>query len=489
MKPCTLRNTLLCGIAASALSGCVASGADAQKPDLPLPAALPAPVAQTTPAGDLPDPWWALFGDAALDALVDEALDHNPDMAVATARVAQARALLGGARAERWPTVALQGTIARAPGGANQPAAGDTPPLTVYTVQGAAGFELDLWGRYWRASQSARAQLMNSEFDREAAKLSLSGDVARGYFGLIAAAQQLARGRGTLAAREESLRIERLRRETGESDEFTLRRAEADTAATRTTVAQLELDLVRRTHALGVLLGRSPQDLVERAIGTGDAELPALVMLPAALPSRILERRPDIRAAAAALQASAYDIGVARAQMFPSISLTGALGSVSAELDSLFRAPARTWSAAAGVLQPVFQGGRLRANLKRAQAVREERKAQYARTVQDAFREVLDALQGQDLIAGACSENAVQVAALRRATAIAELRYRQGDIAYTDLLDVRRGLLQAEIALLAAQRDALLNTVDLALAVGGGLGPHAAALPVERQRVPPRTGR
>ena len=198
------------------------------------------------------------------------------------------------------------------------------------------------------------------------------------------------------------------------------------------------------------------------------------------LPSSVIERRPDIGAAEALLNASAYDIGVARAQMFPSISLTGAFGSVSPELDNLFKPASEAWSAAGGIFQPIFQGGRLRANVKRTEAVREERKAQYAQTVRNAFREVLDGLQGQSLIAGVTAANAEQVAALSRATELAELRYDQGDIAYIDLLDVRRGLFQAQIDLVAAQRDALLNTVDLALALGGGLGARAEVLSASR---------
>ncbi len=477
-KKVSMRNILLVAAVSGLLGGCVVSRVDPQKPELPLPTALPEQAAQTVA---LPDPWWTLFDDATLNSLVEEALDHNPDVAVAAARVAQSRAVLGITNADRWPAVDLQGNVTRSKDSAY---VNTTPGLelhrTIYTVQGGASFELDLWGKYLRASQSAREQLLNTEYGREATKLSLTGDVARSYFSLIAAAQQLASGRDTLSTREESLRIEKLRFDAGESDEFTFKRAEADTAATRTSVHQLELDVVRRTNALGVLLGRSPQDLVDRAIRAEQIRLPSMVTLPAALPSSILERRPDIGAAEAALNASAYDIGVARAQMFPSISLTGAFGSVSPDLDNLFKSPAEAWSVAGGILQPIFQGGRLRSNLKRSEAVREERKAQYASTVQNAFREVLDSLQGQSLIAGVSQANADQVAALRRATELAELRYDQGDIAYIDLLDVRRGLFQAEIDLVAAQRDALLNTVDLALAVGGGLGARAEPLSARR---------
>jgi multidrug efflux system outer membrane protein len=149
-------------------------------------------------------------------------------------------------------------------------------------------------------------------------------------------------------------------------------------------------------------------------------------------------------------------------------------------LDDLFTGPAKAWSASGGILQPIFQGGRLRANVSRTEAVREQRKAEYARTVQQAFREVLDSLQSQVLISGVRDANDEQVAALSRATQLAELRYAQGDIAYLELLDVRRNLFQAQIDLVAAQRDALLNTVDLALAVGGGLGELAEPLTARR---------
>jgi multidrug efflux system outer membrane protein len=473
-----MRNFLIIATIAGTLSGCIVSHVDPQKPELPLPVALPEQEQASTP---LPNPWWTLFDDAELNGLMEEALAHNPDVAIAAARVMQARAALGMANADRWPAIDAEGYATRSKDSLYvNSVLGISRYRTIYTVQGAASFELDLWGKYLRASQSARAQLLNTEYGREATKLSLTGDVARSYFGLIAAAQQLARGRDTLNTRVESLRIEKLRFDAGESDEFTFKRAEADAAATRKSVHQLELELVQRTNAFGILLGRSPQDLVDRAIRAQRTELPAVARLPAALPSSVLANRPDIGAAEAALNAAAYDIGVARAQMFPSISLTGVFGSVSPELSDLFTKPAEAWSATGGILQPIFQGGRLRSNLKRAEAVREERKAQYSKTVQNAFREVLDALQGQSLIAGVSEANTEQVNALSRATDLAELRYQQGDIAYLDLLDVRRGLFQAQIDQVAAQRDALLNTVDLALAIGGGLGDRAEPLTARR---------
>jgi multidrug efflux system outer membrane protein len=460
------------------LSGCIVSRVDPEKPELPLPAALP-PQADAT--SQLPDPWWTIFHDATLDELVEEALAHNPDVAVAAGRVAEARAGLRITNADRYPTIDVEGDATRSKDSlfVNQ-VPGINRNRTIYTVQGAVGYELDLWGRYQRDSESARAQLLNTEFGREATKLSLTGDVARGYFGLIAAAEQLGRARATLSTREESLQLEKIRFDAGESDEFTFKRAEADAAATRVSVHQLELDVVERTNALGILLGRSPKDLVDAAISVQGVALPDAVTLPAALPSTVMERRPDIGAAEASLNSAAADIGVARAEMFPNISLTGLFGSISTELGDLFTKPAEAWSASGSIVQPLFEGGRLRANVDRTKAVREQRKAEYSRTVQSAFREVLDALQGQSLILGVRDGNAQQVASLARATELAELRYTQGDIAYIDLLDVRRGLFQAEIDLVAAERDALLNTVDLALAVGGGLGDKAEPLSARR---------
>jgi outer membrane protein, multidrug efflux system len=463
-----MRSLLVVALAA-ALGGCFVSKVDIDKPELPLPQALPA---ATAADAQLPDPWWRIFDDATLDRLVDEALTHNPDAAVAAARVAQARALLRMANGERLPALDLEGSATRTKDSVLTPQfqQGFDRYRTSYTVQGVVRYEIDLWGKYARASEAARARLVNSEFGREATKLSLTGEVARNYFGLIAAAGQLARGRDTLATREESLQLEKLRLDAGESDEFTFKRAEADAAATRKSVHQLEFEVVQRTNALGTLLGRSPKDLVESAISLQGASLPGAVALPAGLPSSILARRPDISAAEASLHEAAADIGAARTELFPSISLTGVFGSISAELSDLFTDPAEAWSAIGDVVQPLFQGGRGRANIDRTHAIAEQRKAEYARTVQVAFREVLDSLSGQALIASVRDANAAQVGALTRATELAELRYGQGDIAYLELLDVRRGLFQAEIELVAAQRDVLLNSVDLALALGGGLG-------------------
>lgn len=450
------------------MTGCALTRTDPEKPELPLPDALPALTAQTVP--ELPAPWWRVFDDPALDTLVREALERNPDIELAAARVAEARAIARGARADRLPSVGLEAGVERSRQSVlTLPVEGARTTQTAYYVQGTVRYELDLWGRYAHASEAARSRLLASQLDREAVRLSLSGEVARAWYALNAASEQLANARESLANREESLRIERIREEGGESDEFTLKRVQAEVAATRNAAEQFELEVERRRNTLAVLLGRSPREMVEARVQASGGLPDSAPRLPAGLPSHVLELRPDIRAAEANLEAAAADVGAAKADLFPSISLTGFFGWASLELDDLFSAPAETWSAAAALAQPLFEGGRRRAAVDRADALRLQRRAEYARTVQAAFGEVLDALQGQRSLGSIQASAAERAAALSRATELAELRYREGDIAYLELLDVRRDLFQSEIDLIAAREDALVNSIDLALALGARL--------------------
>ena len=463
-----LRAPLLAAVMSLLVAGCAVTREPERKPDLPLPGAMPA-VAGTTV--DLPGPWWALFGDPTLDALIREALANNADAAIAAARVAEARAIARIARADQLPQLNLEAGAARGMGSQltqpDLPADGAT--RNEFYARGVVSYELDLWGRYAHASDAARNRLLATEFDRDAFRLSLSGETARAYFALAAAIGQYEQARATLANREDSLRIEKLRFDGGESSEITYRRVEAEVETARAAMHLFELEIERRQNVMGLLLGRAPRDLVEQkllpqALGSSTT----VALLPEGMPSDVLTRRPDIRAAEAQLAAAAGDVSSARAALLPSISLTGALGSASLELGDLFTDPANVWSVAGGIMQPVFQGGRLRANVERERAVLDQRRAEYSRTVQNAFREVLDGLQGQTSLRSVAAARTAQVGALRRATDLAELQYKEGEIAYLELLDVRRSLFAAEIELIAAKREALSGTVDLALALGGG---------------------
>ena len=450
------------------LGGCAVTQEPLRTPQLPLPEALP-PVAG--PTVDLPAPWWTLFGDDTLDAVVREALANNADLAVAAARVVEARALAGVARADRMPSLDLEAGASRGTDSRltnpDVPQAGAT--RTVYAVHGVVGYEVDFWGRYAHASTAARQRLLASEFDRDAVRLSLTGETARAYFALAAAIGQYAQARATLASRVESLQLEKLRFDGGESDELTFRRVEAESEQARALMGEFEFAVEQRQNVLGVLLGRSPRELAgQRILPRALPDQATVPLLPAGLPASLLTRRPDVRAAEAQIAAAAGDVGSARAALLPGIRLTGDYGSASFELGDLFTRPGDVWSVTGSLLQPVFQGGRLRSNVARARAVADQRRAEYAGVVRSAFREVLDGLQGQDSLRSVESARAAQVAALRRATELAELRYAEGEIAYLELLDVRRGLFAAEIELIAARRAALANTVDLALALGGG---------------------
>jgi multidrug efflux system outer membrane protein len=470
----------IAALCAIVLSGCALTKVNPETPELMLPQALPA--AQPTTGGDavsptasLPDPWWQIFADEELDRLIDEGLARNTDVAVAAARVAQARAEAQIVGADRLPALDIAAGASRSRQSViRQPVQGARVTSNEYYVNAGVSYELDLWGRYQHASEAARARLLASELDRETVLLSLSGDIARGYFALQAATRQLHRARETLVNREESLRIERIREQGGESDEFTLRRVEAEVAAARTSALEFELEEARRANALAVLLGRSPREMIDERIPFADERLhgPAPT-LPAGLPSAVLENRPDIRAAEAQLEAAAADMGTARAALFPSISLTGVFGWASLELEDLFAAPNEEWSVAGSLLQPVFYGGRLRAGVSRADALRQQRRAEYARAVQIAFREVLDGLQGQNSLHAIEASATGQATALARATELAELRYREGDISYLELLDVRRDYYQTQVNLISSRRDALSNAVDLALALGAGIGETA----------------
>ncbi|HEX6571302.1 MAG TPA: efflux transporter outer membrane subunit [Steroidobacteraceae bacterium] len=473
MRPDLLRRrllaaTVLAAAFAGVLGGCALTREPVNTPRPPLPDALPAVDGATV---DLPGPWWAIFDDDTLDALVREALASNTDLQAAAARVAEARALAGIAGADRWPTLGVEAGASRSRESrlTNPPVSGDEATRTDYVVRGVVAYEVDLWGRYAHSSDAARERLLATEFDRDALRLSLTGETARAYFELAAAIGQYEQARATLASREESLRIEKLRFDGGESDELTVRRVEAEAAQARALMREFEFVVEQRQNVLGVLVGRAPRDLAgQRILPRALPVQTAVPLLPAGLPADVLARRPDIRAAEAQIAAAAGDVGAARAALLPGIRLTGSYGSASLELGDLFTNPADVWSVSGALLQPIFQGGRLRSNVARTRALQEQRRADYAGTVQRAFREVLDGLQGQDSLRAVESARATQVASLRRATDLAELRYAEGEIAYLELLDVRRGLFAAEIELISARRAALANTVDLALALGGG---------------------
>lgn len=466
-----MRKPALLLAAAGLLPGC-AIGPEYEPPELQMPAAWPDNVVLDTASDEALGEWWRRFEDPVLEGLVAHALEDNLELRIQAARVEEARARLGLARAEQLPTVGMQAEATRQ----RQPAAAfgiegfATPPLNLFSISGVLGYELDLWGRLAREREAATAQLESSVYAQQAVRLGLVADVVVGYFALRSAQRQLEITERTLAARREGVRVERLRYEAGMIDELSLRQSEAELAATRTELPARIDELQRRESVLGILLGLRPAALIEAlqiAAGTlEDITLPAHV--PAELPAALLARRPDLRAAEAELVAATAGIGAARAARLPQLNLAGLVGTAASSAGELFGSDTEAWSVGAGISGPLYDFGRGRARVESAQALREQAELRYRATVALALAEVRDALVFHASSGTRLDAVREQVAALRRSEELAEIRYRNGYISIIELLDAQRALLGAELALAQVTAERFAATATLFKALGGG---------------------
>ena len=457
IKPLTLIAVAL------VVAGC-SVGPDYKRPDVDLPKDLA--VAQS--ASPASQRWWALFGDPVLESLVDEALAKNRDLASAAERIEQARAQVSIARAAQLPSAGVEATRSRSR--SSQLGSFPVPPEFVETNSNQlllrASWEIDFWGKYRRASEAARADLAASEAGRDAIRASLVADVARDYFALRALDARLAELTRTLEGRRQSLSMQQLRFDSGVVSEVELRQVEGDLRAIEAAIPAARQALVRQEGALSLLLGRSPREVYEAAVPRGSAAAPVGVEVPAGLPSDLLLRRPDLREAEARLQAANARIGVARAAYFPSISLTGFFGGQSQSLGDLFSGPARTWSLAAGALQPLFAGGQLRGGVDVANARTREAALGYQQAIANAFREVRDAIAQQSNAREASAAQQARVNALSRTYALERLRYDNGAVSLFEVLETERQLIGARLDAIDAERERTSAIVDLYLALG-----------------------
>ncbi|HEY0967990.1 MAG TPA: efflux transporter outer membrane subunit [Opitutaceae bacterium] len=468
MKP-----LILLFVSTPLLAALPAVGPDYHRPTVAAPDGfhdLPAESAAwkaVAPAGMLPrGEWWRLFGDPVLDDLVARALAANQDLQAAAARVAQARAEAGLARSAYLPSMELGAGLDR--GRASSTTDGATRAAVTETHFGTlnASWEIDLFGRVRRLSESARALAAASTDDFANVQLVLTAEVASGYFSLRALDRELAIVADGVALRREALALVTSRRSGGISTDFDVARAETELASTEAEAAALALRRAALQNTLAVLTGESAPAF---ALAPDSAQpLGALPEIPVGLPSELLERRPDIAAAEAALVAANARIGVAKAAFFPAIALTGAAGYASADIDQLFNSDSRTWAIGPRLYLPVFQGGRNRANLERSHAIYEENVASFRQRVLVAFREVQDALSATRFLAEQAAAQERALAAARRAGALAQTRYDGGLVSYFEVIDAQRAVLLAErsAAQLSAQR--LITHVALIKALGGG---------------------
>jgi len=440
---------------------------DYQRPPLELPQAWQ----QSAPRPQLAEPWWHVYGDTALERLIDEALANNTDVLVAAARVDEARALLGEARSARRPEVGANASAGRS---LSSTATGLFPPGVArersdYRATLDVSYELDIFGRLRAASDAARADLAANEAVRDAVRLALTARVASSYYGLLALDAEVDLTRRALALRAESLDLQRRRRAAGVISDYDLRQLEAEAATLRAQLPPLERDREVEEAALAALVGRSPrsvfEDAVTRAALTADAA--SAVAVAAGLPSDLLLRRPDLVEAEQRLVAANARVAVARSAYFPSIRLTGLLGSESAALGDLFTGPAGIWSLAAAVAQPIYAGGRLDAQRDAAAARERAALAQYQGAVRNAFREVRQALSTQARARESFDAQSARVDALRETLRLARLRYESGIASQLEVLDAERGLLAAQTARIEALRAQRAAVADLYRALGG----------------------
>jgi outer membrane protein, multidrug efflux system len=450
-------------------AGC-AVGPNYHRPAITPPAAFRgagSPAADPASLAELK--WFEVFKDQRLQELIGTALAHNHDLRDAVVRVEAARANLGITRADQFPSIDATSnvTTARVSSSGNVPLPeGVDRTRTFGTVGvGLLSFELDVWGRLRRATEAARADLLASDENRKAVITTLVSDVATAYFRLLELDLELAIAKRTLAVREESLKLILSRERGGLGTLLDVRQAEQLVHGAASVIPDLDRLIEQTENQISLLLGGSP-GAIARGPSLTDQEPPPAV--PPGLPSSLLDRRPDIRAAEQNLVAANAFIGVAKAAYFPRISLTGFLGFQSDQLSSLFTGPMRVWQFVPQVTQPIFNAGRIKSSVRLATAQQEIALIEYERSIQTAFREVSDALIQHQKEREIRAELELLVATLRDRSRMSHVRYEGGIDTLLNALDSDRDLFAAELGLAQTRRNEMLALVQLYRALGGG---------------------
>lgn len=420
--------------------------------------------------------WWTSFGDTDLDALVDEGLAANHDLRMATARVEAFSAQVVVTGAQGLPQVGYGASAARQKVSSSTTA---LPPGSSgigenYTAMVSASWELDLWGRIRRENEAARANLLATEQARLGVALTVVSSIVTGYITLLDLDRQLEISQATLEGRKRNVEVFRMRLDGGAVSEFEMMQVTAEYETAAAAIPTLRQAIAQQEHALSLLVGRNPGPIVRRRTLAQLKSPP----VPGGLPSDLIARRPDILQAEQQLVAANAAIGVARTLYFPTISLTAAGGTASRELNTLFTGPARTWSFAGQLAGPLFAGGSIAALNQQAKAQRDQALEAYQLSIQNAFRDVDDALaiikSKRELIV--VLER--QVAALTRAVELTRERYDNGYTDYLEVLDTERSLFSSQLSLSSAQGDQYQALVSLYRALGGDWIEQVAPLPV-----------
>jgi multidrug efflux system outer membrane protein len=444
------------------LAGCMV-GPDYKRPDQGLPAAFTEPDAPGTVASSagVPEQWWKLYNDPVLDGLVADGLAYNADVQAAAARVEEAEARLREAHAVLYfPEINGNAGVNR--GRSFQ--LGVPVTATVYSVGISTSFEVDVWGHLRRGERAVRDNLLASRYGRDTVALTLAATVARTYFAALSLDSQYASSEESRKAAEESLALARRRLEGGVASALDVYQAGAISTAAAAQSKEIARQRAAIVHALGVLTGRFDVSVATRDVTT----LPVPPLPPAGLPSQLLERRPDVRQAEAQLASATELIGVARAEQFPTLSLTGSLGTLSTDASNLFTANSHVWSLGAGLLGPILDGGRYRARTDEAVARAKQAEAAYRGSVRDAFRDVSDALSNIRYARDTEADLQEHLQQSREALRLSRIRYERGYSPFLEVLDATRTLNDAELTFIRNRQNYLSYTVDLMNSLGGG---------------------
>lgn len=460
MKSKLIKPSLIALALAAALSGCATT---------PPPVfELPAHQSEAAPA-EL-NAWWKSFNDPTLNALVDEALAHNADVLTAIEAVGQSKSTLRQAQVALLPdvNVGLNANRNSPSEETAQPGQGGTS--TVYRGGFSVSYELDLWGRVWKAKDAAAAQLLATQYAREATRAAVAAQTAKSYFALLGLDADEALLTQTLATRDQALTLQKKRYDAGASSDYELSLATAERAAIAAALPQTVAAREKAESALAVLLGRTPKEVVEGRVarGSGLAVLAKVPEIPAGLSADLLTRRPDVRRAEAQLAFAEASLGEAKRRYFPSLSLTGFLGGESLELGNLLDSTARTWSVAGALLQPLVGLARIDAQVDAAKSQRAQAEIAYAQAARSAYGDARAALAGHRAARETLVATEARADSQGRVKALTDTRYKAGVSSYLDLLNSERDRLTAERDRVNALQSRLTAMVDVYQALGGG---------------------